>query len=98
MTEVTGAGWSQLLHISFLGFLFMGNTCSDPELWTRGVTKGLDVEKWDWPRKSDRTLPSLVLELFMVRNSLGRSQSLCWGLHHVSRQRVLPAGLPSFFC
>lgn len=31
MTEVTRVGCSQLLHIFFLGFLFMGNTCSDPE-------------------------------------------------------------------
>lgn len=53
MTEATRTGWRQLFHISFLGFLLMGNTCSDPELWTHVLTQGLDVGKWDWPRKSD---------------------------------------------
>lgn len=69
ITEVTRAGWSQLLHISFLGFLFMGNTCSGPELWTHGLTKGLHIGKWNWPGKSNRTLPSLMLGLLMVRDS-----------------------------
>lgn len=93
MTEVTRAGWRQLLHVSFLGFLFMGNTCSDSELWTHGVTRGLDVGKWDWPGKSNRTLPSLVLELLMVRNSPDGGRSLCWELGQVPRQWVLPVGL-----
>lgn len=93
MTEVTRAGWRQLLHVSFLGFLFMRNTCSDSELWTHGVTRGLDVGKWDWPGKSNRTLPGLVLELLMVRNSPDGGQSLCWELDQVPRQWVLPVGL-----
>lgn len=45
MAGVTRAHWSQLLHISFLGSLFMGNTCSDPKLKTHDLTQGLNVGK-----------------------------------------------------
>ena len=89
MTEVTRGGCSQLPHISFLGFLFKGNTCSDPELWTHG----LDVGKWDWPGKSNRMLPRLGLELLLVKKSPDGGLSLCWWLGQIPRQWVSPVGL-----
>lgn len=46
---------------------------------TLGTNKGQDTGKWGWPGKSSRTLPSLMLEQLMVRNSPDGGQSLCWG-------------------
>lgn len=68
ITEVTRASCSQLLHISFIG-LFMGNTSSDPKLWTHIVNKGLHIRNWGWPGRSNRILPSVMLILFMIKDS-----------------------------
>lgn len=89
ITEVTRAGWSQLLHISFLSFLLMGNTCFDPELWTHGLTKGLHIGKWDWPGKANRALSRLVLELLMVGDSPDGGQVSLLGAGPCSQAVVL---------